>query len=142
MATTSEAEQQKATTIGARRGQIVAIAVDGTARSYDLRLLPFGGQAFQQSFKEAVFITLANDGGVPLYYQLNQDGTADIDPSANIAISNPPAFTNTHCQAIFSNTKEVIRLDRFVDKFIVIRTAGSATTLRLSVSSPPTVQLF
>ena len=119
-----------------RRGAVIALGVDATARPYDLNELAFGGFTpkganNQQSF---VYLTLEADGGDVFYYFT--DAThSDLDDGAEITAGSTMAFANTYCAKIKEDSLHEVRINRGVDRWLVVKCSSGTATLRFWASS-------
>lgn len=142
MATTSEAEQHDANIQAPRRGEIMAQAVDATARAIDMKLLSFNGQPFNASQKEYVFVTLTNESATTtVYYYFSQtNDTTGMDPAAVVSAGGAPSLRTSDPWPLYPLQKEPVHLQRDLDKFLIVRTASGTATLRIGTSSHSTKQ--
>lgn len=124
----SVADEQDANITPPRRGQVVALSVDATARAYDLTGLALGSaNAPQVSPKrEEVFVTLVS-WGTTVWYHFSPTNDASIDDTAAIAAGSPLAFANTYGEPLGDGATVDLRIDRNVDKYLVVKAASGAT---------------
>lgn len=135
----SLAEQQAANVVPPRRGSIVALGIDATARPYDLTALAFGGDSYNEKTQTHVFLTLQNEGTDPVYYALLSATANDLDDTAKIAAGGTLAFANPHAAVIQGGQMHRVRIQKDVDKFLEVKCAATKTsTLRIYASSSPT----
>lgn len=128
-----------------RRGEILAQAVDSTARAYNLALLPIGGKAIVNSKQtDHIYVTIEADGA-DIYFQFASSSTpANLDNTASNAAGT--AWTATTMSAntsyaakIASGTIRDFRIERSKDQWLIVKTASGTGTLRLYASSQPEV---
>lgn len=131
----SAAEHQAANVVPPRRGKIIALAVDATARPYDLRALDLAGYiGGDKPDSRHVYLDLQAVGG-DVWLQFSPDTQNDLNPAAALAAGSPLAYDNTHGSRIPQNAERSVRIDRSVDKWLTVRTSSGAATLILSASS-------
>ena len=129
------AQDQAADTCPPRRGAVLALTVDATARAYDLTALDLGGYAASGGRRNEVFLTLFADGG-DVYYQLASVATASLDDTAVIAAAGTLAYANTYAMKLPSGAAQSFRINRNVDKYLQVKTSSGTATLRFFASSP------
>lgn len=118
-----------------RRGEILALGVDVTARPYDLKALALDGYAPNESTGPAhVYISLTAITA-DVYFYFAPATANDLDPTAAVAAGGTPAYANTHGWRLVANTEQRLRINRALDKFLVIRTAAATATLLIRASS-------
>ncbi len=130
------AQHQAANIAPPRRGAVIALGVDTTARPYDISALALGGYTPHNANnrQEYVFLTLQADGG-DVYFHFASATASDLDNAAAIAAGGAIAFANTYGAKIPVNTEQTLRIDRTQDKFLIIETASGTATLRFWASS-------
>lgn len=130
-------EGQAANVRPPRRGACIALTVDSTARAYDLTGLTFGGGKPSEDGSGArnVFLTLQAETA-DVYFHLSSTNSADINQATVIAAGGTLAFANTSCAVLKYGTDGTpVRLDRGVDKYLVVKTSAGTATLRIWASS-------
>lgn len=133
----SEATEQSDNIVPPRRGYVLALTVDSTARAYDLTKLPLGA-VFRPGAPDYVYLTLtAVTNDIYLYFD-TQGVTVDLDNTAvNTAGS---AFTATSMlstmpQVLPAGTTQQFRINRRDDAWIHVKAASTSGTLRFNASS-------
>lgn len=137
----TEATYQFDDIVPPRLGKIWAQAVDGTARPYNIALLPLGGKALQGA-TDHVIVTMSAEGG-DIFCQFNTATSSVLDDTIVNAAGTPLTATtmaSTMAWKIPNGTSMDVRMDRFRDTWIVLKCSGVNTaTLRLYASSRPEV---
>lgn len=127
-----------------RRGAYLVQAVDTTARPYQLALLPLGGKPITNANQaDHVYLTLGADGG-DVYLYFSSVTASDLDDTAANAAGTPWTATTmsgntTYCEKIASGTVRDFRIERSVDRWIVLKTSTGTANLRFYASSQPEV---
>ncbi len=119
-----------------RRGATIALGVDATARAYDMNALALGGFTPNDanSIQSFVYLTLQADGGDVFFYFT--DAThADLDDGAQITAGTALSFANTHCAKIKADALHEVRINRHVDRWLVVKCSSGTATLRFWPSS-------
>jgi hypothetical protein len=129
------AQEQAADTSPPRKGAVLALTIDSTARAYDLTALDLGGFAFSVGRRNEVFLTLFADGG-DVYYYFASDNTATVDDTAVVAAGGTLAYANGYAMKLPSGAAHSVRINRATDKYLQVKTSAGSATLRLFASSP------
>jgi hypothetical protein len=139
------AERQFFECMPPRRGAVIALAVDSTARAYDLVSIALGGYTPFEAQNDGRHVTLwlqAETADVYFYFAPGEVGavvTTDIDDvsdTASITAGNAIAFANTYGARLVANNGPLpIRINRAVDRFLVVKAASTAGVLRFWASS-------
>ncbi len=127
------AEEQLAGNTPPRKGSVWAVAVDATARAYNISKAAFGGytpEGANTIRQHVVLYMQAQTNDVFFYFHTATD-TALSDTDTQTATAADLAFGTTHCGVIKAGSVEVFRIDRTVDKFLVVKAASTAGVLRL-----------
>ena len=131
-----------------RRGAVLALEVDSTARAYDMLSLALGGftPTDAQKLQSHVVLWLqaeAND--VYFYFASGEAGAVvttdvdDVDDTAEIAAGGSLAFADTYCAVLKAGNGPLpIRIDRSQDRFLVVKAASTSGVLRLWAASAST----
>jgi hypothetical protein len=123
-----------------RRGAVKALTVDSTARSYNIIKLALGdytpdGTASVPAEVDVWFQADTND--VFIHFR-NDSGAADLD-NAGVAAADGAAmtsYTNTHGAVLEAGESPIcFRLNRGVDKYMVVKAASTSGTLRFWAAS-------
>lgn len=133
------AEEQAANVQPPRRGEVVALAVDATARAYSLTSLALAGVTPEASglSRAEVYVTVqAVTADVWLYF--NEGTASDLDPAAAVSAGSTFAFASTYGWRVPSGTEQSFRLDRGRDTHLVCRTSSGTATLLFRASSNST----
>jgi len=134
----SEAARQALNVVPPRRGGIIAITTDTTARPYDLTGLALGkayGSGDNSGANSGVYVTMqAQTANV--FYQLSSATASDLDETAAIAAAGTAAFANTHGALLVAGDTVQFRIIRTTDKFLILKGAA-AGIVRLWASSEP-----
>src|SRR5882762_3273209 len=138
----NEAVSQDANIQPPRRGQVVALTVDATPRAYALTGLTLNAQKFQQNSNEHLFLTLRNDNATTnLYYLFSDVISAALDPTLAVAAGSPLAFSDAYGDFIPPSSAVNVRIQRGIDKFLIVRTGTGTAILRLYPSSESSLQI-
>jgi hypothetical protein len=130
----TEAQHQDANIQPARRGQGVAVLVDATARSYDLTRLAWNANPWNRGSQEFVYLDLQNNGAADIYYYVTNDsGLPDLNEATIQNAGDALALVNAVPKVLRAGQDAPVRLQRDLDKFLVLKSAGS--TLRIFPSS-------
>lgn len=136
-----------------RRGAVIALTVDSTCRAYDMKGLALGGHTPGEAAKDPRSVVLwmqaetndvyfyFADGEVAANQFTNESATAttdvdDIDNTAAIAAGSALAFANTYAGVIKAgNVPLPIRINRAIDRFLVVKAASTSGILRFWAAS-------
>lgn len=114
-------------------------SVDGTARPYNIALLPFGGKAAPAPNQaDHIYLTLLAETADVFFYFSNATSSVLDDTVTNAAGAALTATTmaNTMCARCPFGVPINVRIERNIDSWIVLKCAGSGTaTLRVWASS-------
>lgn len=134
---TIEATRQADNILPPRRSAIIALAIDSTARAYDMSVLTLAGNTFSSTQKGVrLYLTMQADGGA-VYFQLSSSNSATLSDTASITAGSALAFANTYGAKIESGGSVDVRIDRLDDRYLVVKTASGTATLRFWASSQP-----
>jgi len=134
----SIAEQQVAVLRAPRRGAVVCLEVDSTARPYDLSTLNIGGNAAPEAGlsqrKEVCIWMQAQTHDVFFYFHT---ATAnDLSDTAKISAGGAMAFDNAYGATLkVGNPPILVRIDRKLDRWLVVKAASTAGLLRVWAAS-------
>ena len=131
-------EEQAANNLPPRRGQVLALGIDATARPYSLTSLAFGRTDPPQESpkREHVFLTLQVAGNQDVYFYFASATASDLDDTAKVAAGSTLSFANTYAWRLPVGEERTFRLDRNVDKFLIVKCAsGLTSTLLIAASS-------
>ncbi|MBA2683260.1 MAG: hypothetical protein H0U66_02040 [Gemmatimonadaceae bacterium] len=130
-------EDQLANVQPPRRGECFALAVDATARPYDLTPLAFGGVAVEGTAarRNETFVTLRALTG-DVYVQFSPVTASDLDQTAVLAAGSALSYPNTHGFVIPAGQEMRVRLDRSRDRFVIVKTTTTATLFFRASSHP------
>lgn len=128
-----------------RRGEVIALTVDSTARAYDMLSLALAGFTPSNSQREQSSVVLwmqAETADVYFYFASGEAGAVattdvdDIDNTAAVAAGGSLAFANTYAAVIVAGNGPIpIRIDRSTDRFLVVKAASTSGTLRFWATS-------
>lgn len=139
MSVVIEAQRQDSNIQGGRRGEGTAVAIDTTARAYDLRGLIWNGQKYYAVYQEFVFLDLQNDGDGKIYYYFSPTNTVDLNEATIQAAGSTLANTLAVPKVIRGNTDAPARIQRDKDLFLIVK-GSAASTLRIFPSSDSSPQ--
>ncbi len=134
-----KATAQSDNVVPGRIGSIWPQAVDATSRPYNISLLPFGGKALVNSNEiDHIYLTMTADGGDVYFAFGSVTGTVD-DTAGNAAGVALTATTmsvgTTFAQKIPNGTTVSLRIERRLDKWLMLKTSAGTATLRVNASS-------
>lgn len=128
-----------------RRGEVIALTVDSTARAYDLLQVALAGFTPQNSQREQSSVVLwlqAETNNVYFYFASGEAGAVvttdvdDIDHAAAVAAGGSLAFANTYAGIIVAGAAPIaVRIDRSLDRFLVVKAASTSGVLRFWAAS-------
>ena len=131
-----------------RRGEVIALAVDSTARAYDLKAVALGGTTPDGDLTGQHHVVLwmqAETNDVFFYFAGGSPDTVattdvdDVDDTAKIAAGGAIAFANTYSAVLKAGNAPIrVRIDRRIDRFVVVKAASSAGILRFWAGSVST----
>ena len=134
----STAEEQYANITPPRRGSVWAVAVDSTARVYDISKLALGGYTPEGSKarRNEVFLYLQAETNDVYFYFDSATGTALDDTAKQTATTADAAFAATYGAILEAGGPPLgLRIDRSIDKFIVLKATSTAGVLRMWAAS-------
>ena len=133
------ATSQADNVVAPRRGQIYVVSVDGTSRPYNLSSINIGVAYRTDKDNDCIFVDLYNDGSNTIYLQFAPATHADTDDTVtNAAGTNPLVSVGTEPFPLAAGAFKSRRIQRNVDKFLILKCAGASTsTLRFCASSQP-----
>jgi hypothetical protein len=132
------AEEQAANVLPPRRGEVLALAVDATARPYALSGLTLAGKVPEGAGSRFELYVTVQAVTADVWLHFASATASDLDPAAALAAGSALAFANTYGWRVPSGTEQSFRLDRATDKFLVCRTSSGTATLLLRASSQST----
>lgn len=133
----SQEECQLAQAMPPRRGSVMAITVDSTARPYDLSALAFGDAAPEASLKGRKQVVLwmqaeTND----VYFYFHTATANDLADTSKVSAASPAVFDNAYGAVLKAGNAPVkIRIDRYKDRWLVLKAASTAGVLRFWAGS-------
>lgn len=130
-----EADQQAMNVVPPRRGAILAITLDATARPYNLTLLTMGGVAYNAALAQHIYLTLQAETANCWYFFHSATDSA-LDKTAAIAAGATAGYANTHAAYLPAGQSVSHRIKLNVDKWIEVQGSG-AGILRIFASSQP-----
>ena len=119
-----------------RRGKVIALTVDTTARAYDLTTINLG-DIYRPTATDKLYITLSANGG-EIHYYFSDVTASDLSDTAAIAAGGTLAFATTYSGVVEDGARQYERIQRNVDKFIIVKSAAGTPILRIWASSPST----
>lgn len=132
------AEDQWAQSMPPRRGLVVALAVDSTARPYNLSTLAIGSpNAPQGSGKRREVVGLwmqaeTND----VYFHFDSATSSGLADTAKIAAGGTMAYADTYGAVLKAGNPPILfRIDRAIDVFLIVKAASTAGVLRMWAAS-------
>ncbi len=116
-----------------RRGAIIALEVDSTARSYNIQSLALGGKLPDAAGSVPLEVDLfmqaeTND----VFFHFRSDaGAADLSDTAKVAAGATLAFDNTYAALLEAGERPTrVRINRALDKYLVVKAATTSGVLR------------
>jgi hypothetical protein len=130
-----------------RRGKVFALTVDSTARAYDLLAVDLAGFTPSNSQREQSHVVLymqAETNDVYFYFAEGEAGAVvttdvdDISDTAAIAAGGALTPANTYAGVLKAGNGPLpVRIDRSVDRFLVVKAASTSGVLRFWPASSP-----
>lgn len=123
-----------------RRGAVVALTVDSTARSYSIAGLALGAhtpEAANGQAKEVVLWMQAETNDVFFHFR-SDSASADLSDTAKLAADGAAmtAFTATHGALLKAGLAPVqFTINRAIDKYLVVKAASTSGVLRFWAGS-------
>ncbi len=121
-----------------RKGAVWAVAVDSTARAYDISKCALGGftpEASQKRRAEVYLYLQAETNDVYFYFHTETDNTL-LDTDKQTATTADLAFGATHGAIIEAGGPPLkLRINRALDKFLILKAASTAGVLRMWAGS-------
>lgn len=131
------AEAQAASSTPPRRGAVLAIDVDSTARAYDITALDLGGytpEADHERRNEVVLYLQADTNNVFFYF--HSATTSDLSDTAKVTAGAAATFANTYAAVLKTSDPPLkLRINRNLDRFLVVKAASTAGVLRVWAGS-------
>jgi hypothetical protein len=121
-----------------RKGAVWAVTVDSTARAYDISKAALGGFTPEatQSRRAEVYLYLQAETNDVFFYFHSATDTALSDTAAQAATAADLGFVATHCAILEAGSAPLkVRINRAVDKFLVVKAASTAGVLRMWAGS-------
>lgn len=114
-------------------------AVDGTARPYNIALLPLGGRAATNpNQRDHIYVTMQAQTADIFFYFSNATSSVLDDTAINavgVALTGS-TMANTMPYRLIAGSSIDLRIERSLDTWIILKCAGASTaTLRLYASS-------
>ena len=137
----NESIVHNANILPARRGNGAAITVDTTARAHAVTTSSWNAQTYKENYDESLFLDLQNDGTNPIYFYFSPTNTVDLN-EATIQPATDANLVNANAvpKVLRAGQDTPIEIDRDLDKFIIVKSTGGNTTLRVFPSSKSTLQ--
>lgn len=133
----SVAEEQVASLTPPRRGQVWAVAVDSTARAYDLSKIALGSGAVAPEAggaKRRAYVVMylqAETNDVYFYFD-SATGSSLANATTQAATAADVLMDAAHCAVLKAGNPPIrVRIDRTIDKFIQVKAATTAGVLRM-----------
>ncbi len=121
-----------------RRGLVWALAVDATARVYDISKLAIGGYTPEatQKRRAEVYIYLQAETNDVYFYFDSATGTTLDDTTKQTATTADAAYAGTYGAILEAGNPPLkLRINRATDKFICVKATSTAGVLRLWAGS-------
>lgn len=139
------AEKQIYECMPPRRGAVLALTVDSTARAYDMLTLDLAGYTPRNAQREQSHVVLfmqAETNDVYFYFASGEAGVVattdvnNVDNTAAIAAGGSLAYANGYAAVLKAGNMPIqIRIDRGLDRFLVVKAASTSGTLRMWAAS-------
>lgn len=122
-----------------RKGKVIALAVDATAREYDMRSLQLDGWApGEGATSKTVFVTLqAITADAWIYFASAHAASQVLDSTSKISAGSALAYADTYGWRIKADSEQRFCLHRALDQYLVVQ--GSTTGILLLRASSETV---
>lgn len=134
----SISETQASDVLPPRRGAVWAVAVDSTARAYDMTKLAFAGATTDAvaAKPQHVFLYLQAETNDVYFYFDNVTGTALADTGKQAATAGAVVFDDSYAAVLKAGNPPLrVRINRAQDKFIQLKATSTAGVLRMWASS-------
>jgi len=129
----SDANRQYFDRCPPRRGNILALTVDSTARAYDLTAVSLPDK-YVSNECDYVWLALAADSVNVFFYFDSATGSSLSDTSA-ISAGSALAFNDAYAAILPAGQTYLFRIKRTTDKFLQVKAASTSGILRVWVSS-------
>jgi hypothetical protein len=118
-----------------RKGEVAAITLDTTARSYALAGLTIAGHKPDAANTKTMFVYLQlHAETADCFFVLSSSNTVTLDKTAAVAAGGTLAFTNTHGARIPAGSTIGVRINRAIDTYLHVQ-GSAAGILRISATS-------
>lgn len=122
-----------------RKGTVLTIAVDSTARAYDLSALDIGNDGTAPispgDRPRSVMLFMTADTN-DVYFYFDSVSSAVLDNTAVVAAGGSPVYSTAFCALLkAANLPTYFRINRQTDRFLVVKTATAAGNLRIWAAS-------
>ncbi len=137
----TRAEEKYSEVLPPRRGAVLVIATDTTARPYDLKALTIGGgtpDGIGSKRQEVVLWMQAETNDVFFYF--DSATSADLSETAAVAAGSTttPTFSTTYGALLEAGGPPIrVRIDRKIDRWLILKSA-TAGILRIWAGSEST----
>ena len=134
---TTAVEEQAANLFPPRKSQIIALAVDSTARAYDLWTLTFDGKTPGSGGRQEVFVQFTAEG-TDVFFCFDSGNTADLSDATTISAGGALAYAVAYgAKLVKDGLYPPVRLDVTKDRYLHVKAAsGTSGTLRFWTCSP------
>lgn len=131
-----EAIRQAANVVAPRKGAVLVFSVDSTARAYDLTGVAIGKAYDSVRVSDFIYVRMEAEGG-DVYYHFDSATSSALNDTSAISAGGSVAFNNAYGARLPKDSIIDIRIDRAVDKFIVLKTSSGTAKLRFYAASQP-----
>ncbi len=130
------AEHQVAASAPPRRGAVIALEVDSTARAYDISTLILGDTVAPDVDRRQEVVLWMQAETNDVFFHFHSSSATDLDEAAKITAGSAMAFANTYGGLLEAGNAPVkIRINRQLDKYLVVIAASTAGILRFWAAS-------
>lgn len=134
----SLAEAQIAQSQPPRRGAVIALTVDSTARAYDITGLALGGKTPDGTAPSEVTLWMQADTN-DVFFHFHSSSATDLANGTTIAAGGAIAFAAAYGAVLEAGERPIkVRINRALDKFLVVKAASTSGTLRFWACSDST----
>jgi hypothetical protein len=120
-----------------RRGEVIALAIDATARAYDMNSLNLGGDSVVvDTDRPRTVVMWFQAETADVYVHFSSSNNANLDPATVVSAGSALAFANAHGSVLKYGAQAVgYRINRTQDRYLVVRTSTGTATLRFWAAS-------
>lgn len=129
-------EAQAANVTPPRRGAVIALTVDSTARAYSLVSLDIGGIVPEGALnlRHPIWLTLQAETA-DVFFLFSDGSDTNLDDTAAVSAGSSLAYADTYGARLVADQSMEFRIDRAKDTHLIVKAASTSGILRLWASS-------